>query len=90
MAGLRRAGVVAGQVLELVAGVRYRASRPFAERGRRFYAVTIEPIDGARVATVIVEGLELEAATALVGAFNNGAMSFDGRIWNPGRLTSVR
>lgn len=76
--------VIAGVRLELVAGVRYRASRPFAERGRRVYPVTIEPIEpGADAAPVVVDGLELEAATALVGAFNIGPTSFDGRVWGP-------
>lgn len=85
-AGAVVAGVVAGVRLELVAGVRYRASRPFVERFRRFYPVTFTPIGGIMIACepVVVDGLELEAATALVCNFNNGPTSFEGRVWEAG------
>lgn len=95
--------VVAGVSLELVEGIRYRASRPFATRGRTVYPVTIETIDvdwskvcdlpecqrfpnrcdhvGVDVETVTVDDLTYDAANDLVNAFNNGASSFDGRIW---------
>lgn len=32
-------------------------------------------------AVVTVDGLDYEQANALVNAFNNGAISFDGRVW---------
>jgi hypothetical protein len=72
---------IAGHRLTLVEGVCYRASRPFATRGRREYPVTIEPIDGAEVAPVVISKLGYAAADALVCAFNNGVTSFDGRVW---------
>ncbi len=74
---------IAGQTLTLRAGVRYYASRPWAERGRRTYPVTIQPMTGAPEGTapVIVPALSYEAANALINSFNNGAMSFDGRVW---------
>ena len=81
--------VVSGVRLELVEGIRYRASRPFAERGRRFYPVDITPIDIEQyptkvletVETVTVDGLSYDAANELIAAFNNGPTSFEGRIW---------
>lgn len=71
---------IAGRALTLTAGVRYLASRPFATRGRTVYPVTIEAV-GADAAGVVVDGLTYDAANRLLGAFNNGPMSFDGRVW---------
>lgn len=74
---------IAGQTITLESGVRYYASRPFAERHRLFYPVTFAPIgcgpDGPP--TVTLDGLTYEDANALINAFNNGAFSFDGRVW---------
>ena len=83
MAAARRVETIAGVRLELLAGVQYRASRPFASRGRRVYPVTIAPIGGIMIPAepIVVDGLELEAASALVNAFNNGPTSFEGRVW---------
>jgi hypothetical protein len=72
---------IADRKLTLQSGVRYMASRPFAHRGRRVYPVTIEPVGVNDGAAVRVEGLSYEQANRLVNAFNNGPMSFDGRVW---------
>ena len=72
---------VAGHRLALVTGIRYRASRPMAARGMKTFNVTIAPIDGAEALSVVVPGLEYDASNRLLNAFNNGAMSFDGRVW---------
>lgn len=66
--------------ITLEAGITYRASRPFAERGRREYPVTIERLDTG-AAVLVIAKLGYEAASNLINAFNNGAMSFDGRSW---------
>ncbi len=74
---------IAGHKLTLRAGVRYWAHRPFAQRGRSVYPVTVQPMIGSPLDTpcVTVEALTYEQANALVNAFNNGEMSFDGRVW---------
>lgn len=75
---------IAGHRLTLTAGVRYRASRPFSQRGRRVYPVTIAAIESAPAGAVTetrIDALTYEQANRLVNSFNNGAMSFDGRIW---------
>jgi hypothetical protein len=75
-----RTKTIAGHKLTLTAGVQYLASRPFAARGRTVYPVTIEPV-GAEAAGVVIDGLTYDEANRLLGAFNNGPMSFDGRVW---------
>ena len=75
---------IAGRKMELVAGVRYRASRPFASRGRKEYPVSIaELLPNGEAVPVLYrfDGLTYEQANALVNEFNNGPMSFDGRVW---------
>lgn len=72
---------IAGQQLTLLAGVRYRASRPFSQRGRTVYPVSIERLDDPVGDVLVVGGLSYQDADKLVNEFNNGPMSFDGRIW---------
>lgn len=74
---------IAGHKITMRAGLRYIASRPFAARGRSVYPVTIEPMIGAPMDTpsVVVPDLTYEQATQLINSFNNGEMSFDGRVW---------
>jgi len=73
--------------LTLTAGVRYIASRPFAGRGRDIFPVTIAELrtasgwtNGQQVVARI-DGLTYDAANRLLNAFNNGATSFEGRVW---------
>ncbi len=74
---------VAGFRMRLTAGQQYTASRPFAERGRSVYPVVIREgslsLDG--VVAWRFDNLNYDQACALVNAFNNGHMSFDGRVW---------
>lgn len=74
---------IAGHRLTLTVGVRYIASRPFASRGRKAYPVAIQPMIGSplQATGTVIDGLSYDAANRLVNSFNNGAMSFDGRIW---------
>lgn len=74
---------IAGHKITLRAGLRYFASRPFAHRGRAVYPVTIQPMFSAPMDTpsVVVQGLTYDQANTLLNAFNNGPMSFDGRVW---------
>ena len=72
---------VAGHSITLRVGVRYRASRPMADRSRKVYPITIEPIDGSEAPSVVIEGLNYDQANALLTEFNNGETSFEGRVW---------
>jgi hypothetical protein len=74
---------IAGHSLTLTAGLRYRASRPFAGRGRTEYPVTVSELtaQGGEVKAARIPGLTYEQANRLVNSFNNGRMSFDGREW---------
>ena len=70
---------VAGHSITLTTGRWYIASRPMAERGRTTYPVTIS--DDTNDAVLTIANLTYDAANKLINAFNNGATSFDGRIW---------
>lgn len=73
---------IAGVELSLVEGQRYVASRPWAERGRQIYPVTIclETALGEEVRTI--PGLTLGEADGFLAAFNtSGNFGFEGRIW---------
>jgi hypothetical protein len=74
---------IAGHSITLISGVRYFASRPFASRGRRIFPITFVPMIGAplEARTVTIDGLDYKQANALVNAFNDGEISFDGRQW---------
>ena len=73
---------IAGHEVTLTKGVRYLASRPFAQRGRRTYPVAISPMKGQPSARGnVVDGMDYAAANRFLDAFNNGSMSFDGRVW---------
>jgi len=66
---------------DLEPGVRYVASRPMAERGRKVYPVWIKKNVESPYPVVTIEGLGYKAANELLAAFNNGRSSFDGRVW---------
>jgi len=82
---------IAGHKITLEPGTRYIASRPFNQRGRTEYPITIRRLvdDGDRVPgtleraepDLVIYGLSYERANELLGAFNNGVSSFSGRIW---------
>ena len=74
---------IAGHKITLTKGVRYIATRPMAERGRKVFPVVISkwPMSLGPTAIVTIPGLSYEAANKLVNAFNNGDTSSDGRVW---------
>jgi len=80
---------IAGHSITLEAGKAYRASRPMAVGGRYHYPVTITELpenehiisEDWRPVTARITGLNYDQANALLDAFNNGTMSFDGRVW---------
>jgi hypothetical protein len=74
---------VAGFRLTLIPGVRYWASRPMANRGRKEFPVTLQPMFGEAMdaPAITVVCLDYDAANRLVNSFNNGPISFDGRVW---------
>ena len=75
---------IAGRKITLTRGQRYMAGRPFAERGRKTYPVTIYDITtGFNFYNTAgrIDGLAYDEANRLLEAFNNGTTSFDGRVW---------
>ena len=74
---------IAGRKVTLDKGVRYVASRPWIEGGRRDYPIWIRRHDrdpfGHPVMTI--DGLSYDEANRFLLAFNNGPLSFDGRVW---------
>lgn len=79
----RKTRTIAGHRITLTDGIRYIATRPMADRTQKVFPVIISkwPASVHPVAVVTIPGLSYEAANKLVNAFNNGATSFDGRVW---------
>ena len=74
---------IAGHEITLAEGVRYMATRPMASRRGQTFPVTIRPVMGAplEAENVVLPALSYDAANEFLTEFNNGAMSFDGRVW---------
>jgi hypothetical protein len=77
---------IAGRPVTLSRGTRYCASRPIIERGRRHYPVFIWALTsdsaGLMAAPVVtLPGMNYDEANAFLREFNNGKISFEGRIW---------
>ena len=76
---------VAGHEITLKAGKQYRASRPMADNRRRtVYPVSITEIGTGKKsarAALVIDGLNYDQANMLLHEFNNGVISFVGRVW---------
>lgn len=72
--------IIGGHEFDLTSGVRYIASRPFFERGQQLCTVTIRILDSDKVVSQI-PNLTYDQSNDLLCAFNNGATSFEGRVW---------
>ena len=74
---------IAGHRITLLEGVHYIATRPMGPPPGQPITVTIKPMVGAspEAEDVRIAGLTYDEANSLLGAFNNGPMSFDGRVW---------
>lgn len=77
---------IAGRPVTLSRGTRYCASRLIVERGRRHYPVFIRALtgDGAGLMAapvVTLPGMSYDEANAFLREFNNGRVSFEGRVW---------
>lgn len=72
--------VIKGQTIDLIKGVRYVASRPMAQRGVKFFNITIARVD-TKAVVVTLDAMGYDEANRFINAFNNGRSSFDGRIW---------
>ena len=71
---------IAGQEITLEQGNWYIATRPMATKKKMDFPVSItQSFDGNPVVTI--PGLTYEQANELINAFNNGSLSFDGRVW---------
>jgi hypothetical protein len=81
MTSVMKTQKIAGHRITLMEGMRYWAKRPAHEHGRTDYPVTIQPMGTPEVVPVVISHLSYDAANRLVNAFNNGEMSFDGRVW---------
>lgn len=78
-----RTRTIAGYKLTLMKGVRYLGHRPMAPPPGTLITVTLEPIDNPppEAQVVRIPGFTYAEANRLLGAFNNGRISFDGRVW---------
>ena len=74
---------IAGHTFTLNIGTRYVATRPMASLRNQKFPVTIKETNAPLVfpPNVTTKPLSYLAANRLVNAFNNGASSWDGRIW---------
>jgi len=72
--------VIAGYEFTLTAGVRYYASRPMARKSGEKFTVSIRENFGDKPGAEI-PNLTYNEANELINAFNNGATSFEGRVW---------
>lgn len=77
---------IAGHRITLTAGVRYLASRPIAEKGIDIYPVFIErlqlaPSEMETYTPDVVGEFSLDEANEFINEFNNGTISFEGRVW---------
>ena len=69
---------IAGHEVTLEVGKWYIATRPMAQRGRKRYDISIRD-RGDNVVEMLPADYDM--ANAFLAEFNNGEMSFDGRIW---------
>jgi len=74
---------ICNRELTLVPGRRYLAARPMFNGTQRLFPIFIRDItDGSTEELVeVLECFSYDEANAFLAAFNNGATSFDGRIW---------
>lgn len=70
---------IAGHKVTLEAGNWYIATRPMADWGRKSYPVTIT--QDLKTPVVTIPSLTYDEANQFLAEFNNGQMSFDGRVW---------
>ena len=69
--------------LTLVPGRRYLAARPMFNGKQKLFPILIHDItDGSAPELVeVLECFSYDEANEFLAAFNNGAVSFDGRVW---------
>lgn len=75
-----RSQKIAGNTIKLKVGTQYRAHRPMAGSGDTFFPVTIVDMDND-TEVFTIEDLTYEQANKLINKFNNGTISFSGRVW---------
>lgn len=71
---------IAGHEVSLTAGVRYVASRPIATHYRKVFPVNITKAFSG-IPAVTIPDLTYEQANQFINEFNNGSISFEGRVW---------
>lgn len=72
---------IEGHEITLEAGVRYVATRPMGT-GSPVSIRTEAELFAGPTATITIQGLTLDAADRFLAAFNDGRVSFAGRIWS--------
>ena len=70
--------IIAGHEITLKSGNWYIASRPMAD-GRKLFCVTIT--QDLLTPIVTIPNLTYDESNDFLNEFNNGSLSFDGRIW---------
>ncbi|MEX0704118.1 MAG: hypothetical protein WD069_18600 [Planctomycetales bacterium] len=73
---------IRGRELNLIVGRRYLAGRPMASVENQLFPVFIYDLsDGGRAVAEVLEGFDYDEANEFLNAFNDGATSWDGRVW---------
>lgn len=74
---------IAGQKITLERGERYIATRPMACRKRQMFPISIRKITHgwSDYSVFDLPAMTYDRANDFLAAFNNGATSFDGRVW---------
>ena len=75
-----RSQTIAGHKIKLKVGVQYRAHRAMEDLGVTDFPVTIVDMDND-IEAYIIEDLTYDQANKIINKFNNGTISFSGRVW---------
>ena len=75
-----RSQQIIGHTIRLEVGIQYRAHRPMADEKTTTFPVTIVDMDNSRE-VLTIDGLAYDQANSLINKFNNGTISFSGRVW---------
>ena len=78
---------IAGHAITLEEGRNYLAARPMADSTRKHFPVTVYDTEimatESKAASLVYQALDMtyDEANEFLAEFNNGKMSFDGRVW---------
>lgn len=72
---------IAGHEITLQKTVRYLAARQMAKEGRKLFTVTIYILGDDMLPYKEIPDLTYTQANEFINEFNNGIISFAGRVW---------